>query len=168
MLSEIAISCYLVVCFHHSCCVYNHSQTPSYFRPPLPVLVPASSGQGLQISAQLIRKDGQIFYSMLFENNSQIPLDGFMIQFNKNTFGLAAGGPLQVITNSNQQMYAFCPSLPSKLTCGSQSGCHIATWGIFQHSSAHGFVQECFSWSAEPTSASCCEKQSATCFVLQG
>ncbi|CAL5434311.1 unnamed protein product [Camellia sinensis] len=30
------------------------------------------------------------------ENNSQIPLDGFMIQFNKNTFGLAAAGPLQV------------------------------------------------------------------------
>lgn len=65
-------------------------------RPPLPVVLPASTGQGLQISAQLIRKDGQIFYNMLFENNSQIPLDGFMIQFNKNTFGLAAGGPLQV------------------------------------------------------------------------
>nr|GMD01665.1 beta-adaptin-like protein B [Ipomoea batatas] len=64
--------------------------------PPLPVVLPASTGQGLQISAQLTRRDGQIFYSMLFENNSQIPLDGFMIQFNKNTFGLAAAGPLQV------------------------------------------------------------------------
>ncbi|CAH9069062.1 unnamed protein product [Cuscuta europaea] len=65
-------------------------------RPSLPVLLPASTGQGLQISAQMIRRDGQIFYSMLFENNSQMPLDGFMIQFNKNTFGLAAAGPLQV------------------------------------------------------------------------
>ncbi|KAL3499318.1 hypothetical protein ACH5RR_038411 [Cinchona calisaya] len=64
--------------------------------PPLPVLLPAATGQGLQISAQLIRRDGQIFYSMLFENNSQIPFDGFMIQFNKNTFGLASSGPLQV------------------------------------------------------------------------
>ncbi|GER47948.1 AP-2 complex subunit beta-1 [Striga asiatica] len=64
--------------------------------PPLPVLLPAHTGQGLQISAQLVRRDGQMFYSMLFENNSQIPLDGFMIQFNKNTFGLAAGAPLQV------------------------------------------------------------------------
>ncbi|XP_040990214.1 beta-adaptin-like protein C [Juglans microcarpa x Juglans regia] len=64
--------------------------------PPLPVLLPASSGQGLQICAQLTRQDGQIFYSLLFENGSQIPLDGFMIQFNKNTFGLAAAGPLQV------------------------------------------------------------------------
>ncbi|KAL8088883.1 hypothetical protein AgCh_038592 [Apium graveolens] len=64
--------------------------------PTLPIVLPASTGQGLQISAQLIRKDGQIFYSILFENNSQGPLDGFMIQFNKNTFGLAAAGPLQV------------------------------------------------------------------------
>ncbi|KAJ7964060.1 Beta-adaptin-like protein [Quillaja saponaria] len=64
--------------------------------PPLPVLLPASTGQGLQISAEVTRLDGQIFYSLLFENSSQIPLDGFMIQFNKNTFGLAAAGPLQV------------------------------------------------------------------------
>ncbi|KAK9045946.1 hypothetical protein V6N11_051849 [Hibiscus sabdariffa] len=64
--------------------------------PPLPVLLPASTGQGLQISAQLTRQDGQIFYSILFENNTQITLDGFMIQFNKNSFGLAAAGPLQV------------------------------------------------------------------------
>ncbi|XP_038874504.1 beta-adaptin-like protein B [Benincasa hispida] len=64
--------------------------------PPLPILLPASAGQGLQISAQLTRLDGQVFYSLLFENNTQITLDGFMIQFNKNTFGLAAAGPLQV------------------------------------------------------------------------
>lgn len=63
---------------------------------PLPILLPASTGQGLQISAQLMKQDGQIFYSLLFENNSQILLDGFMIQFNKNSFGLAASAPLQV------------------------------------------------------------------------
>ncbi|XP_072999854.1 beta-adaptin-like protein C [Typha latifolia] len=64
--------------------------------PPPPILLPSSTGQGLQISAQLVRCDGQIFYSLFFENSSQIVLDGFMIQFNKNTFGLAAGGPLQI------------------------------------------------------------------------
>ncbi|KAL7150383.1 hypothetical protein ABFS83_05G108400 [Erythranthe nasuta] len=64
--------------------------------PPLPVLLAASAGQGLQISGQLIRRDGQIFYSMLFENSTQVPLDGFMIQFNKNSFGLTTGAPLQV------------------------------------------------------------------------
>ncbi|KVH91847.1 hypothetical protein Ccrd_006125 [Cynara cardunculus var. scolymus] len=57
----------------------------------------AATGQGLEIGAQLVRRDGQIFYSLMFENNTNIPLDGFMIQFNKNTFGLAAGGPLQVL-----------------------------------------------------------------------
>ncbi|KAI3914016.1 hypothetical protein MKW98_010828 [Papaver atlanticum] len=64
--------------------------------PPLPVVLPAATGQGLQISAQVTRQDGQVFYSMSFENNTQAPLDGFMIQFNKNTFGLAAAGQLQV------------------------------------------------------------------------
>ncbi|XP_022736018.1 beta-adaptin-like protein B isoform X2 [Durio zibethinus] len=68
--------------------------TPS--GPALPILLPASTGQGLQISAQLARQDGQIFYSLLFENNSQVTLDGFLIQFNRNSFGLAAAGPLQV------------------------------------------------------------------------
>eukprot|EP00262_Sarcandra_glabra_P005658 TRINITY_DN17408_c0_g1_i1.p1 TRINITY_DN17408_c0_g1~~TRINITY_DN17408_c0_g1_i1.p1 ORF type:complete len:900 (+),score=197.12 TRINITY_DN17408_c0_g1_i1:47-2746(+) len=64
--------------------------------PPLPILLPSSTGQGLQISGQLTRRDGQIFYDLLFENNSPILIDGFMIQFNKNTFGLAAAGVLQV------------------------------------------------------------------------
>ncbi|KAL6979565.1 hypothetical protein U1Q18_021226 [Sarracenia purpurea var. burkii] len=76
--------------------IVSTDQTTVPSGPPLPVLLPTSTGQGLQISAQLIRRDGQIFYSLLFENNSQIPLDGFMIQFNKNSFGLAAAGPLQV------------------------------------------------------------------------
>lgn len=74
---------------------------------PLPVVLPASKGQGLQISAQLTRQDGQVFYSMLLENNSQSLLDGFMIQFNKNSFGLAAVGPLQVIVAE----YAIHPRL---------------------------------------------------------
>ncbi|ONL98161.1 Beta-adaptin-like protein C [Zea mays] len=64
--------------------------------PPLPVLLPSTTGQGLQISAQLTRRDGQIYYDISFENGTQGVLDGFMIQFNKNTFGLAAGEALQV------------------------------------------------------------------------
>ncbi|XP_068308401.1 beta-adaptin-like protein B [Pyrus communis] len=72
----------------------DHPASPA--GPPLPVVLPSSTGQGLQISAQLTHREGQIFYSLLFENNTQVPLDGFMIQFNKNTFGLAAAGPLQV------------------------------------------------------------------------
>lgn len=71
-------------------------QPVTFSGPPLPVLLPSTTGQGLQISAQLVRRDGQLFYNLLLENSSQIVLDGFMIQFNKNTFGLAAAGPLQV------------------------------------------------------------------------
>lgn len=81
---------------NNSGAIVSADQPTSPAGPPLPVLLPASTGQGLQISAELIRRDGQIFYSMLFQNNSQVMLDGFMIQFNKNTFGLAASGPLQV------------------------------------------------------------------------
>ena len=65
-------------------------------RPPLSALLRATSGQGLQISGQLTRPEGKVFYNLKFENHSQIPLDTFMIQFNRNTFGLAAGGPLPV------------------------------------------------------------------------
>lgn len=72
----------------------DEPSTPS--GPPLPVLLPASAGQGLQISGQLLRRDGQIFYGLMFENGTQTVLDGFLIQFNKNSFGLAAGGPLQL------------------------------------------------------------------------
>uniref|UniRef100_A0A453I399 Beta-adaptin appendage C-terminal subdomain domain-containing protein n=2 Tax=Aegilops tauschii TaxID=37682 RepID=A0A453I399_AEGTS len=71
--------------------------------PPLPVVLPSTTGQGLQISAQLVRRDGQIYYDISFENGTHGVLDGFMIQFNKNTFGLAAGGPLQVAVKNNQQ-----------------------------------------------------------------
>eukprot|EP00250_Pteridium_aquilinum_P002236 c12429_g1_i1 orf=197-2920(+) len=74
----------------------NEPTTAAPSGPPLPVIFPASAGQGLQISGCLIRRDGQVFYSLAFENNTPGPLDGFQIQFNKNTFGLAAAGPLQV------------------------------------------------------------------------
>lgn len=83
--------------------LYTSTDFPKYqflitffCRPPLPVLLSAASGQGLQISGKLIRREGKVFYNLKFENHTQTPLDNFMIQFNKNTFGLAAGGPLQV------------------------------------------------------------------------
>lgn len=56
---------------------------------PLPVLLQASQGQGLQIRGRVVRAaGGQVVYSLVFENGSPVPLDGFMIQFNKNAFGL--------------------------------------------------------------------------------
>lgn len=57
--------------------------------PPLPVLVPADKGKGLTISGRLAREGGQIVYKLAFHNGTGAPMDGFMIQFNKNGFGLA-------------------------------------------------------------------------------
>ena len=58
--------------------------------PTLPVLLPAASGQGLQISGQLERKDGQVVYHLHLSNGSSSALDSFMMQLNKNSMGLAA------------------------------------------------------------------------------
>ena len=60
------------------------------YRPTLPVLLPAASGQGLQISGQLERKDGQVVYHLHLSNGSTSVLDSFMMQINKNSMGLAA------------------------------------------------------------------------------
>ncbi|KAJ0048897.1 hypothetical protein Pint_15129 [Pistacia integerrima] len=91
---------------------------PDLLSAPLLVLLPASTGQGLQISAQLTHQDGQVLYSMLFENNTRIPLDGFVIQLNKNTFGLVVVPQLQAGTSARtflpmvlfQNMSAGAPS----------------------------------------------------------
>ncbi|CAI5534542.1 unnamed protein product [Closterium sp. Naga37s-1] len=58
--------------------------------PSLPVLLAASAGQGLQINGQLERKDGQVVYRVKLDNNSSTSLDGFMMQLNKNSFGISA------------------------------------------------------------------------------
>jgi AP-1 complex subunit beta-1 len=57
----------------------------------LPVLVDATKGKGLIIRGTVTRTPpSSITYQMEFENvSSGITLDGFMIQFNKNTFGIA-------------------------------------------------------------------------------
>lgn len=84
--------------------------------PPKPILLQASAAQGLQISGQMVRKNGQIFYDLTFDNQGTVPLDGFMIQFNKNTFGLAAGSPLQVRPYFATRKFRPWPTLG--LVCG--------------------------------------------------
>lgn len=137
--------------------------------PPLPVLLPESTGQGLQISAQLTRQDDQIFYSLLFENNSQVAIDGFMIQFNKNTFGLAAAGPLQV---ASFKVFlfggSFIPCLKFLiLMFYGLLGSTIATWDICKDTPADGYFPKYVSRSSKLTPSGCCKKQSTTSVVLQ-
>ncbi|KAK9833824.1 hypothetical protein WJX74_006957 [Apatococcus lobatus] len=52
-------------------------------------LLTADRGKGLSIFGTVARVGGQPVYQLRFQNETAQPLDGFMIQFNKNTFGLA-------------------------------------------------------------------------------
>lgn len=65
---------------------------PASTGPQLPVLVDASKGKGLVVRGAVIRSNNAPTYSLQFENvNAGGTLDGFMLQFNKNTFGLQPG-----------------------------------------------------------------------------
>jgi AP-1 complex subunit beta-1 len=54
----------------------------------LPLLLSREKGKGLSIRGAVKEESGTIFYDLAFENGSLTSLDGFMIQINKNAFGL--------------------------------------------------------------------------------
>eukprot|EP00884_Botryococcus_braunii_P018680 jgi/Botrbrau1/5496/Bobra.27_1s0033.1 len=62
---------------------------PAPAQSPLPVLLPADKGKGLTITGRLARKNRSPVYELVFHNATPQLLDGFMIQFNKNSFGFA-------------------------------------------------------------------------------
>ena len=64
--------------------------------PVLPVLLTADKGKGVQVAGAMTREGGQLVYQLAFTNTGPLPLNGFMIQFNKNFFGLGPVGQLQV------------------------------------------------------------------------
>ena len=64
------------------------------------IVLAAEKGNDLQVSTSFSRRNGQIFMDMLLENKSQTPLRQFAIKFNKNFFGITAGGPIQVKTST--------------------------------------------------------------------
>ena len=54
------------------------------------ILLSADKGAGLEISGAVVRgPDSTPLYNLTFTNHTQIPLDGFQLQFNKNTFRLS-------------------------------------------------------------------------------
>lgn len=74
----------------------------------LPVLLSVDKGKGLAIRGKLEHVQGDLVYSLNFENVSTgVGLDGLMIQFNKNAFGLApasqviAAGPIAPGTSAS-------------------------------------------------------------------
>ena len=64
--------------------------------PPLPLLLSGAQGKGLEVRGRVERSGAQIAYALAFTNTTSAPIDGFMIQFNKNAFGLSPASALQV------------------------------------------------------------------------
>lgn len=63
------------------------------------VLLQAEKGAGLEISGLIVPgTSGQPMYNLTFTNRTQIPLDGFQLQFNKNTFKLTPASQPQLPT----------------------------------------------------------------------
>jgi len=67
---------------------------------PLPVLLPAARGNGMEISGAVKSLNGQVVYELSVSNQGAQPIDGMMIQLNKSFFGLAPTSPAVTLTPS--------------------------------------------------------------------
>ncbi|XP_056157941.1 AP-1 complex subunit beta-1 [Lampris incognitus] len=79
--------------------------------PPKTVWLPAMKAKGLEISGTFARRAGVIQMEMTLTNKAMSVMTDFAIQFNRNSFGLAPAGPLQVLTplSPNQTIEASLP-----------------------------------------------------------
>ncbi|KAK6313212.1 hypothetical protein J4Q44_G00165590 [Coregonus suidteri] len=66
--------------------------------PPKTVWLPAMKAKGLEISGTFARRAGVIQMELVLTNKAMSVMTDFAIQFNRNSFGLAPAGPLQVLT----------------------------------------------------------------------
>ncbi|KAA0716954.1 AP-1 complex subunit beta-1 [Triplophysa tibetana] len=65
---------------------------------PKTVWLPAMKAKGLEISGTFARRSGVIQMDLSLTNKAMSVMVDFAIQFNKNSFGLAPAGPLQILT----------------------------------------------------------------------
>ncbi len=70
--------------------------TTSSYVPPKQCLLPAAKGKGLEINGTFTRRSGAINFDLDFSNKALQPMNGFAIQFNKNSFGLNPATNLQI------------------------------------------------------------------------
>ncbi|KAM9544768.1 AP-1 complex subunit beta-1-like isoform 2-T2 [Salvelinus alpinus] len=66
--------------------------------PPKTVWLQAMKAKGLEISGTFARRAGVIQMELVLTNKAMSIMTDFAIQFNRNSFGLAPAGPLQVLT----------------------------------------------------------------------
>uniref|UniRef100_A0A667YCI6 AP complex subunit beta n=2 Tax=Myripristis murdjan TaxID=586833 RepID=A0A667YCI6_9TELE len=79
--------------------------------PPKTVWLPAMKAKGLEISGTFARRSGVVQMEMTLTNKAMSVMGDFAIQFNRNSFGLAPAGPLQVLTpfTPNQSIEVTLP-----------------------------------------------------------
>uniref|UniRef100_A0A8C9XQZ8 Adaptor related protein complex 1 subunit beta 1 n=1 Tax=Sander lucioperca TaxID=283035 RepID=A0A8C9XQZ8_SANLU len=83
----------------------------SHYTTCCQVWLPAMKAKGLEISGTFVRRAGVIQMEMTLTNKAMSVMTDFAIQFNRNSFGLAPAGPLQVLTplSPNQSIEAALP-----------------------------------------------------------
>uniref|UniRef100_A0AAX7W5J1 AP complex subunit beta n=1 Tax=Astatotilapia calliptera TaxID=8154 RepID=A0AAX7W5J1_ASTCA len=81
------------------------------YSAPKTVWLPALKAKGLEISGTFARRSGVIQMEMTLTNKAMSVMTDFAIQFNRNSFGLAPAGPLQVLTplSPNQSIEVTLP-----------------------------------------------------------
>ncbi|XP_072520666.1 AP-1 complex subunit beta-1 isoform X2 [Salminus brasiliensis] len=85
--------------------------TSGSYVPAKVVWLPAMKAKGLEISGTFARRSGVIQMELSLTNKAMSVMTDFAIQFNKNSFGLAPAGPLQVLTplSPNQTVEVSLP-----------------------------------------------------------
>ncbi|KAJ8263627.1 hypothetical protein COCON_G00160840 [Conger conger] len=81
------------------------------FVAPKTVWLPAMKAKGLEISGTFARRAGVLQMELSLTNKAMSVMTDFAIQFNRNSFGLAPAGPLQVLTplSPNQTIEVSLP-----------------------------------------------------------
>jgi len=103
----------------------NGAPPPPPLRPMAGVLSENDAGQngqrGLRLAAAVVRgKGGAVGLQLMVGNFSPQPMSGFAVQFNKNPFGLAPAGPLQLpqVAPNGGTAQALLPMQPNQLLSG--------------------------------------------------
>jgi vesicle coat complex subunit len=65
-------------------------------QPQKTVMLPASDGKGMEISAVFVKRQNKFFMELTFSNKTAQPLSEIAIQFNKNTYGLVPLAPIGI------------------------------------------------------------------------
>ncbi|XP_063051691.1 AP-1 complex subunit beta-1 isoform X2 [Engraulis encrasicolus] len=68
------------------------------FVVPKAIWLPAMKAKGLEISGTFARRGGVLQMEISLTNKAMSVMTDFAVQFNRNSFGLAPAGPLQVLT----------------------------------------------------------------------